>query len=206
MLGAIAQCDGTGLVDALERAGAEGSAVDDRVVEDQPLQRRAVQHAAPLPLAAEIEAVGMLEAEQGLGVAVAGLLPQVGAGRLAAVVPDHRRRRERDPVTGCLQTPTDVNIVAGAAELRIEAVDRQQGLAAEGHVAAGYVLGHLVALQDVHRLPRRGGHAGRHARPRAGARFGPPTAAAGAPACGSRSNCAARCVSQSGWAMQSESV
>jgi hypothetical protein len=54
-----------------------------------------------------------------------------------------------------LEPPADVDVVAGGAVLRIEAADGPESAAAESHVAARNVLGHLVAEQDV------GGPAGR---------------------------------------------
>src|SRR6266498_5673338 len=107
----------------------------------------AVEHTAPLAIASAVELVGVLEAQQRLGLAVASLLPQVGARVLPAVVPDERARGEGDPVARLLQPPAHVDVVAGLAVLRVEAVDRFQRLAPERHVAARDVLRYLVALQ-----------------------------------------------------------
>ena len=74
-------------------------------------------------------------------------------------MPDERPRREGDQEPLVLEPPADVHVVAGLAELGIEPVDRLEDLAAEGHVAAGDMLGDLVAHQDVRRLPRCGRHA-----------------------------------------------
>ena len=52
------------------------------------------------------------------------LLAQVGADRVAAVVPDHRRRAEAERPAALLQPPADVDVVAGHAELRVEPADR----------------------------------------------------------------------------------
>jgi hypothetical protein len=76
-------------------------------------------------------------------------------------VPDHRRRTEADAQAGVLEAPAEVDVVAGGAEERIEAVDARQRLAPERHVAAGNVLGGLVVEQDVRRPARRGGDARR---------------------------------------------
>src|SRR5205814_2038541 len=80
-------------------------------------------------------------------------------GSLAAMVPNASARCEGDPVASLLQPPAEVHIVPGLAELWIEAVDRLEHLAAEGHVAAGDVLRDLLTLQNVRRLPRRRGDA-----------------------------------------------
>ena len=151
---------GARLIEALEHPGPERAAIDDRHGELEALQRAAIHHASPLAVAAAVELVGVLGVEQGLGLAIAGLLPEVRTRVLAAVVPDERPRREGDQEPLVLEPPADVHIVAGLAKLGIEPVDRLEGLTAEGHVAAGDVLGDLVAHQDVRRLPRRGRDAG----------------------------------------------
>src|ERR1051326_5799661 len=99
----------------------------------------------------------MLEAQECFGLTVAGLLPQIGAWILAAMMPDEGTGGEDDPVAGLLEPPADVDVVAGGAVSGIEAVDRQQRLAAKRHVAARNVLGDLIAFEDVGRLARRRG-------------------------------------------------
>src|SRR5262245_32272903 len=99
----------------------------------------------------------MFEAEEGLGLSVARLLAQVSARILPPMMPDERPGSEGDPITGLLQTPANIDIIAGLAKQGIEAVDCQEGVAAEGHVAAGNMLGDLIALQDMDRLSRRRG-------------------------------------------------
>src|SRR5436189_4202033 len=113
-----------GLIKALEQAGAERAPVDDRVVEPQTLERRPVQDAAPLAVAAAIEPIRMFEAQEGFGFAVAGLLAQVGGRRLPTMVPNERPRSEGNPVARLLQAPADIHVVARLAVLRVEAVDR----------------------------------------------------------------------------------
>src|SRR5438132_4140359 len=99
------------------------------------MQRGPVQDTAPLAITAAIEFIGVLEAEQCLGLAVACLLAEEGARALSAVVPNEGARREGDPAAGLLQPPADVHVIARFTILRVEAVDRLQGFAAEGHVA-----------------------------------------------------------------------
>ena len=97
----------------------------------------------------------MLRIDERLGLAVAALLVDIGFDRVAAEMPDDRRRAEADRVAGILKPPADVDIVAGGAIDRVEPAEAEQGLAAERHVAAGDVLGHLVAEQHVGRAARR---------------------------------------------------
>ena len=149
------------LVDCLKQAGAESAVVDNRLSDDQALQRRTVEHAAPLAVAAAIVAVRMFKPQQGLGLTVSGLLPQIGAGRLSSLVPDEGPRCERNPMARLLQTPADIDVVAGLEKLRIESIDRFQRFTAECHVAARNMFGHLVALEHMHRLPGGGGDASR---------------------------------------------
>ena len=147
------------LIEALEHPGPERPAIDDRHVELKALQRAAVHHPAPLPVAAAIELVGVLGVQQGLGLAIAGLLLEVRTRVLAAMMPDERPRREGDQEPLMLETPADIHVVAGLAKLGIEPVDRLEDLAAKSHVAAGDMLGDLVAQQDMRRLARCGRHA-----------------------------------------------
>src|SRR6516225_1794060 len=94
----------------------------------------------------------MLELQERLCLPVTSLLAQVGARVLPPVMPDESARRDGDPVARLLQAPADIDIVAGLAVLPIEAIDRFQRLPAKSHVAAGNMLGNLVALEDVHWL------------------------------------------------------
>lgn len=146
---------GAGLVNRLKQAAAEGAAINHVASEPQPLQRRPVHDAAPLAVATAIEAFGMFELQQRFCFTIAGLLFQVRAWVLAAMMPDKRAGRHGNPVAGLLQTPADIDVVPCLAILRIEAIDCFEHLAAKGHVAARNVLGHLIAFQDVHRLPGR---------------------------------------------------
>src|SRR5206468_9970920 len=151
---------GTWLIDALEQAGAKSSPINDGLFQKWSLQRRPVEHPSPLAVAKVVEVVGMLEAQQGLGLTIIRLLAQISPGTLSAVMPDHRARSIGDPIAGLLKPPAKVYVVARLSILTIEAVDGFQGFAAKCHVASGNVLGHLVRLQDVSRLPRRGSHTG----------------------------------------------
>src|SRR6185312_15079794 len=54
--------------------------------------------AEPFRLAEEVEAKGMLAIDQRLGFAIAALLADIGFDRVAAEMPDHRRRAEADGV------------------------------------------------------------------------------------------------------------
>src|SRR5438309_346040 len=85
------------LIDALEQRCTEHTSINDRPCQTQALQGRAIEHAAPLAMSTAVELVGMLEAQQGFGLAVARLLAQVGSWILSAMVPDERPRRESDP-------------------------------------------------------------------------------------------------------------
>ena len=74
------------------------------------------------------------------------------------------------------QPPADVDVVAGLAELRVEAADLLQRALAERHVAAGDVLGVAIADQDVRRPARRVARRTAATRPSpGGGTFGPPT-------------------------------
>ena len=64
------------------------------------------------------------------------LLPEVAAHRARAGGAGRPRRAEADRPAPLLEPPADVDVVAGDPELRIEAADRLERLAPEGHVAA----------------------------------------------------------------------
>src|SRR5262249_59313638 len=98
---------------ALKQAGAEGPPVNDRPAQAEAVGRRPVKDAAPLAIAAAVELVRVFELQQRLGLAVGGLLAEVGARVLPTVVPDESARRERDPVAGLPQPPADIHVVAG---------------------------------------------------------------------------------------------
>src|SRR4051794_663928 len=85
------------LIDALKGSAGKGSAVDDRSTKAQTRHSGAVHDAAPNSVASPVELVGMFEAQQSFGFAVAGLLAQIGLGSLAAMVPHEGRGRESDP-------------------------------------------------------------------------------------------------------------
>ena len=80
------------------------------------------------------------------------------------VVPHERRGREPDLEALGLQAPAHVHVVAGAQVHGIESADAGQGVAAEGHVAAGHVLGLAIVEQHLRRAAGGAGHALRHER------------------------------------------
>ena len=96
-----------------------------------------------------------LALEQGLGTAVPALLPPVRKQRAPAVVPDHCRRIEVDPLAGFLEAPAEIDVVAGRAKLRVESTEFVQHVFPDREVAAGNVLGLGVGDEDVDRPARR---------------------------------------------------
>src|SRR3990172_928877 len=86
--------------------------------------------------------------------AIAHLLAPIRLDRRAMVMPDEGGRSEPDLPAAGLQPPADIHIVAGAEVNRIESADREERLASERHVAAGYVLGDAVVEQHVCRTAR----------------------------------------------------
>src|SRR5690349_19344657 len=101
-----------GLVQTLEEAGREGASMDARFPESQSLQGGAVHDPAPLAIPAPVEFLGMFESQQGLGLAIAGLLTQIAARPLSAMMPDEGARRKGNPVARPLDPPADVDVVA----------------------------------------------------------------------------------------------
>src|SRR5579884_3285846 len=151
------------LVHRLEQAAPEHAGIDDGLARQQQRRRQvAVNPPEPFRLAEQVEAERMLGIDERLCLAIAALLVDVGLRRVAAEMPDRRRRAEADDMAGVLKPPADIDVVAGRAIDRVEAAQPEQRVAAEGHVAAGDVLGDLVADQDVGRPPRRHRHGCRH--------------------------------------------
>src|SRR5262249_47284651 len=122
------------LVECLEQSPAEGSVVDNRAPRKQRLRKIAVNASEPLRLSEEIEAIGMLDVEERLGLPVSHLLLDVGFDGVAAEVPHDRRGAEADRVALILQTPAEVDVVASGSEQGIEAVDLLEDRLPKGHV------------------------------------------------------------------------
>src|SRR6185312_9813357 len=107
-------------------------------------------------------------------------LVEISLHRVAAEMPDNGRRAEADRVAGILEAPADVDIVAGGAVERVETAETEQDVAAKGHVAAGDMLGDVVAHQHMRRAAGRHGDGGgdeavlgrREVRPAAGGEAG----------------------------------
>ena len=67
------------------------------------------------------------------------------------MMPIHRAGVKPDASAARLQSPADVDVVAGRAIARIESADRLQCRSPERHVASGNVLGFGIGNQHVHR-------------------------------------------------------
>ena len=91
----------------------------------------------------------MMRIERRFTFAVAHLLVPISLHGRPVVVPDERRGRKPDAKTPCLQPPADIHVVASAKVDRVEAVDRQERVPAERHVAAWQMLGDAVVEHDV---------------------------------------------------------
>src|SRR3954462_15509082 len=111
-----------------------------------------IHDAAPFALAATIETLWMFEQKQGFGLTIAGLLLQIGLGVLSPMMPNNGAGRERYPFARLLQTPTDVDVVAGFSKLRVKTINLLECFAAKRHVADRDVLSLLTAFQHVRGL------------------------------------------------------
>ena len=100
-------------------------------------------------LSGGVVALGPLAFEERLGGAVAALLAQVGAHRSAPVMEDDRAGREAEAPAALEQSPADVDVVAGDAEVGVEAADGLEVGLADGQVAAGEVFGVAIGEQDM---------------------------------------------------------
>src|SRR5215467_6081963 len=89
----------------------------------------------------------MLRVDKGLRLTISLLLSTISRHCVAPKMPDNGGGAEADRVSGVLQAPADVDIIAGRAINRVKAPELQQCIAPEGHVAARNVLRNLVADQ-----------------------------------------------------------
>ena len=144
-------------INALEKPGAENAVINDRPGEKRIHPHLRIDVAVPDGRAGRAEILEMLVAQHRLGLAVAGLLAEVGADLEPAVMPDHGGGAEADHVAALHQPPADIDVVARLAVFGIEAADLVQRPFVIGHVAARHVLGNRVGQQHV------AGRAGRRA-------------------------------------------
>src|SRR5205823_1883484 len=81
----------------------------------------AIDASVPSSVAYGVVLLGPLLLEQRFGAPVAALLPEISPNRAAPLVPDHRARRVHDRLAGFEQPPTEVDVVPGDPEARVEA-------------------------------------------------------------------------------------
>ena len=136
-------------VDALEGRAAEHPMVDDRPACLDPDLGRGVDAAVPHRAAKPVEVFRMTAFQQGLCLAIAALLLEVGPDGVAPVVPDEAGRAEPDAVAALLEPPADVHVVARAPVDGVEPADLLQRPPVEGHVASRDVLGDAVVQHHV---------------------------------------------------------
>ena len=147
-------------VNALEKARAENAVVNNRPREKRIHPHLRIDVAVPDGRAGRTEILEVLVAQHRLGLAVAGLLAEVGAHLEPAIMPDHRGRAEADDVAELHQAPADIDVVAGLAVLDVEAADLVERPLVVGHVAARDVLRNRVGQQHVARRSGRGANGG----------------------------------------------
>src|ERR1051325_1614592 len=108
------------LVDALERASGKNTVIDDRPLENQTLERSAVEHSPPDAMPVAVEFLRMLESQQRFRLSVTRLLAKIGRWGLTSVMPNKGSGGEGDPITRLLQSPANVDVVSRLAKLRIK--------------------------------------------------------------------------------------
>src|SRR6266542_5434283 len=70
------------------------------------------------------------------------------------MMPDHRRRAEPQCPAALLESPADIDVVAGNAVLRIKPADRLEASLSKRHIAAWYVLGLQIREEDMDGVAR----------------------------------------------------
>src|SRR5947209_374233 len=107
-----------GLVRVLEWFAAPGAVMDALATPRQGSgQTVPVQPAHPAQMAKTVVFLRPLALQQRFGLAVATLLPPVGADRIAPVVPDHGGGTKAKRPATLLKVPADIDIVACYTEL-----------------------------------------------------------------------------------------
>lgn len=128
--------------------GLEGGVAEEAVIDDGLAGgtdgAAAVDEAAPFGSAVGGEVGGVFLEEEFFGFAVADLLAEEGADGGAAVVPDEGSGGEAEAVAGVGEAPAEVDVVAGGAELWVEAADGVEGVFSNSDVAAREVFGFLI--------------------------------------------------------------
>src|SRR5439155_26526298 len=114
-----------------------------------------VNAAAPNAPTEPIEIFRMFACEQRLSLAIAMLLLQISVNRGAAIMPHKRCRAETNPVSGLLQAPAEIHIIARLAENGIEAANPCQCPLIKCHVAARNVFGLSVGQHYMGGTARR---------------------------------------------------
>src|SRR5205085_6994242 len=138
-------------INRLEKSLAENPVVNNWPVDEPAETRRAVDLPAPFRRAGRPEKNQMLEAKKRFCLAVAFLLFAKRAQSETTVMPDDGRGTEGDLVSGLLDAPAKIDVVAGLVILGIEAADTFKDPAIPRHVAAGDVLGHGVGKEHMTR-------------------------------------------------------
>ena len=98
--------------------------------------------------------------EQRFRFAVTALLLQIIFHGRAPVMPNESAGAETNFVSLLLQTPTDIDVVAGFPKNGIEAADVVEGPFVKGHVAAGNMFGEAIGQHHVGGAARRSHYAG----------------------------------------------
>src|SRR5260221_13778381 len=94
------------------------------VLTKHPGQSHTIESPGPGKMADGVVLLRPLLFQQRLGLRIVLLLPPVGAHRVAAVMPHHRRSGETQGPAALLQPPADIDIVASKTETRIETTHR----------------------------------------------------------------------------------
>ncbi len=139
-----------GSINRLKQGAAPRSVIDPRNLPRKTRQQCAtINMPRPRRMPQRVVLCGPFVFKNGLRATVMKLLPPVSPSRIAAAMPDHRRRSKADRPAVILNAPTNVNVIAGNAHLGIETADLQQCLPAECHVAARHVLCDLIRQQNM---------------------------------------------------------
>src|SRR5215467_10154744 len=91
----------------------------------------------------------MLEAQQRFRFAVAVLLFDKSTQRKPSIMPDDRRRTERDDPSSLLNSPAKIDVVAGLPIFGIESAYTFEGPTVKCHVTTGNMLGDRIRKQNM---------------------------------------------------------
>ena len=133
----------------LKGSSAPRALVNPAAQAEDPHQSFPIDAPVPTDMSQTVVVFRPLFFQHRLSASVSSLLLQISEHRVSPVMPHHCCGVETDLPPALLQSPADINIIPGRAELRIKTPNDLKGCLSERHVAARNVLSLLIRQQNV---------------------------------------------------------